>query len=146
MRVHRLLERIILPAKNIISVGRKAGAVATGPDKWLAAICRPVFLLVEGRGIPDSLEQDLGDLDGMGGWTFAAGLEGASLGVGNMVSVVGGIQVDAVPAGWEAVVCHDAELARCLGEPDSLRVTGGLGLHAGVGQLPEVSGLFAVFV
>lgn len=77
--VQMLLKRIILPAEEIIGVSGIARLVTTGPDKWLAAICWPICLVVEGFGVPDSLQKDLRESDRVGVRTFATGFKGTGL-------------------------------------------------------------------
>ena len=96
--VHGLLERIVLPPEHVIGVVGVARLVTAGPDEGLAAVCGPVGLVVELGGVPDCLEHELGDLDGVSGWAGTAGLKGAGLGVCDVGSVVGGVEVLAVPA------------------------------------------------
>ena len=64
--VHGLLQRVVLPPEHVIGVGREPGLVAAGPDEGLAAVCGPVILVVELGRVPDCLEEELGDLDGVG--------------------------------------------------------------------------------
>ena len=46
-------------------MGRKAGRIATRPQKWLTAVSGPVCLVVELLRVPDSLKQDLRNTNGV---------------------------------------------------------------------------------
>jgi hypothetical protein len=108
--IHRPLESIALPAEDVISVDTIPDIIAEGPDKWLRAIRGPQALVVERRGIPVRLVEDLWDRDWMARWTCVADW------VGDVALVVGTVQVGAVPAGWEAHADHDSHFARAAWE------------------------------
>lgn len=147
MSIHGLLERVILPAENVIGMVREPGGVATRPDERLVAVGEVGRVdVVERSRIPDRLEQNLRQTNGVRGGARAAGLEGAALGVGDVVLVVGGVEVLAVPAGREAVVGHDAVGARLGREVDRFGGACGCVLHACVGELAELTRLIAIAV
>lgn len=53
--IHSLLQRVTLPAKNIVGVLAKTSRVSHAQDEWLTAVGRPLRLVVELRGVPDDL-------------------------------------------------------------------------------------------
>jgi hypothetical protein len=90
-----------LPAKDIIGVLAVAVVVTSGEIEGLLDTLGPGRLVVELGGVPDDLEHQLRDTDGVGGWAVAAEAEeggGPVDGVGDVVLVVGGIEVLAIPA------------------------------------------------
>lgn len=60
-----------------------------------------------------------------------------------MITVIGRVEIDAVPARGEAMVRHDADGTRLLWEVEGLRLARALVLHANVSQLAEVTRLLA---
>lgn len=146
MGIQMLLEGVILPAEDIVSVAGVASRIASRPDEWLAAISGPVCLVVELPSIPNCLEQDLREPDGMSLGAWATRFEGARFRICHMVFVVRRIKVDSIPAGGEAVVGHDASGTRLCWEANVLRFTGARVLHADVRQLTIISGLLASVV
>lgn len=87
----------MLPISSVITVAEVEG---------VAAVSGPISLVVERRRIPDNLEHELGDLDGVGRRASGAGREevgGAGGGIGNMILMVGAVEVDAVPASTDFV-------------------------------------------
>lgn len=65
--VHEFLESIALPPKDIVGVLGIARLVAVAQNKGLRAVGGPLAFVVERRCVPDNLEHNLGDLDGVGG-------------------------------------------------------------------------------
>jgi len=55
--VHGLLERITLPAEDVIGVLAVAGLVARAQVERLRAVLGPGRLVVEAGGVPDDLER-----------------------------------------------------------------------------------------
>lgn len=72
--VHGVLQRIVLPAKYVVTVLSVAGAgycasvldctrsgvnsrIASRQDKWLRAVCGPFSLVVELGRVPDNLQE-----------------------------------------------------------------------------------------
>src|SRR3569833_3188932 len=88
VRVHHALQRIALPAEDVIGVAGVAGSVTGGPEDRLAAVLGPERLVVDAAGAPHGLVLVLGLLDGGGGRAGGAGLEGAVLGERHVVAVV----------------------------------------------------------
>lgn len=86
-------ERLSVRAPRARGDGRGSGI-----STYLTPISRPIRLIVELLRIPHRLEQDLWQPHGMGRRTWAAGLKGAGFGVRDVFAVVGGVEVDAVPA------------------------------------------------
>jgi hypothetical protein len=67
----------------------------------VAAVRRPVSLVVELGRVPDNLEHELGNLDRVSRGAGRAGGEevcGARGGVCDVVLVVGAVEIDAIPA------------------------------------------------
>jgi len=76
--VHGLLEGVVLPAEDVVAVVAEPGAVPLAPDKrLLGRVGRPQGLVVELGRVPDGLEEELGDLDGVGVGAFPVGFEGS---------------------------------------------------------------------
>ena len=117
--LHSMLKRVILPTEHVIAmlsiaragqycqyggfkrVGGTILRITVAQDERLRAILRPVFLLVEGAGIPDNFVVNLRDLDGvrrraLSGDGGKAG--GAVGGVRNVINMVGAVEVLSVPA------------------------------------------------
>lgn len=104
--IHTLLELIILPAKDVISVLTVAGVVAVAEVEWLGSVRGPLALVVEGSGVPDNLVHELRNPDGVGGWAAASqakevGRAGSR--VGNVRLVVWAVQVLSVPAAVQLI-------------------------------------------
>ncbi len=144
MTIHGLLERIVLPAEHVVGVRRIATGVAVGPEERLTSVCWPICLVVEGPGIPDSLEEDLWDFDGVGRRAGAPRLERARDRIRDVICVVRRVQVDAVPAGREPMIGHNAGRTRRVWERQALRPAGRCILHAGKGQLAVFPGLLTI--
>jgi hypothetical protein len=66
--VHGFLERVSLPAEDVINVSSVALAVASAPNKWLRAVHGPVGFVVELSCIPESLIGELEHANGMRSW------------------------------------------------------------------------------
>ncbi len=99
--VHGLLEGIALPAEDVIGVLAVAGVVTRAEVEGLRAIGGPLRLVVELGGIPDNLVHQLRDPDGVRRRARAAQAEevgGARRRVGDVVLVVIGVEVLAIPA------------------------------------------------
>ena len=61
--VQVLLQAVVLPAEEVVSVGGVSGAVTAAPYEWLATIRWPIGLVVELPGVPYSLQKDLRQTD-----------------------------------------------------------------------------------
>lgn len=61
--IHRLLQTIILPPKDIISMLSQASWITGAENERLRAIRGPLGLVVEASGVPDNLEHELWDAD-----------------------------------------------------------------------------------
>jgi hypothetical protein len=116
--VHDLLQRVVLPAEQVITMSAVSGAteldqrggqwhenyaalylrIAKAPLEGLRAICGPVGRVVERSGVKDDLVHQLWDLYGMGSRAGSSRLKGATLRVGDVIHVVGRVEVDSVPA------------------------------------------------
>ena len=99
--VHGLLEGVALPAEDVVGVLAETGRVAGGEDERLGTVGGPLGLVVEGGGVPDHLVHELGNADGVGGGAGTAQAEevgGTGGRVGDVVLVVGAVEVLAVPA------------------------------------------------
>lgn len=68
--IHGLLERVALPAKDVVGMLAQAGVVACAEIKGLRAICRPVVGIIKGCRVPDHLVHQLRDAHGMSRGTF----------------------------------------------------------------------------
>jgi hypothetical protein len=94
------------------------------------------------------------------GWTCAAGFEGSCGWVGDVLAVVGGIEVLAVPASvavsilhaqtsaevglrWKAVIDHNPSRAWLFRELKRLRLPRPFVLHTDIRQLAEVASFFS---
>lgn len=103
-RVHGRLQRISLPAEDIVGVLTQAGGVAGAEDEWLLVIVLggwPQRLVVELGGVPDDLVHQLRDPDRVGRRAGSAQAQegGRSTdGVRDVVFVIGGVKILAVPA------------------------------------------------
>jgi len=119
--VHGALERIALPAKDVVGVLAETSVVARAEVEGLLDARGPSRLVVELGSVPDDLEHQLRDTNGVAGRAGTAQGEeggGARGWVGNVVLVVGRIQVLAVPARGEVDVCANAAGAGLFGEAD----------------------------
>jgi hypothetical protein len=141
-RVENLLQRVALPAKDVVGVVAVARGVAKRPHERLAAVSGPVGLVVELARVPHGLEEHLRRAHGMAGRARAAALKRAVLRVRHVRHVVGRVEVHAVPARREARVDHDAGRARPRREPQHLGLARPRVVHARVRQLPEAEHLF----
>jgi len=132
--VHGALERITLPAKEVITVSAETLVVIEAPDERLRAISGPERLVVESGGVPHGLVGNLGHADGVSGWA-STGVDEASLyGVVHMVLVVGAVEILAVPARGEVVDGHDTSWAWLGGEVVGLCASGHDVLKASVAK------------
>jgi hypothetical protein len=76
VRVHGDLQRLALPAEDVIAVVPQARRVPVAPDERLGAVLGPLGGdVVEGRGVPDDLVEELRDRDRVRRGTGRAGLE-----------------------------------------------------------------------
>jgi hypothetical protein len=80
--VHDLLQRVVFPAKEVITVVCITRMVAKRIHKRLASILRPQRKIVECLGLVDDLKHDLRHAHGVRNWAGALGLKGAARGVG----------------------------------------------------------------
>jgi hypothetical protein len=96
--VHSLLQRVILPAKDVVPMRSISSGVSVAPDEWLRAISRPKRLVVEFRGIPYDLEEELWDLDRMSRRTRAVVFKCSAAWVGDVALVVGTVEIYSIPA------------------------------------------------
>jgi len=55
IRIHGLLQRVVFPAEDVVSVLSVAGGVACAQNEGLGAVCGPVCLVVELGGVPYNL-------------------------------------------------------------------------------------------
>ena len=53
--IHRSLQRVSLPAEDVIGVLAIAGVIPSAEVKGLGAVCGPVGFVIEGCSIPDNL-------------------------------------------------------------------------------------------
>jgi len=136
--VHGPLERIVLPAEEVVTVLSKASGVAHAEHEGLASVSRPlVGVLV---GIPDDLVEDEREADGVGG-RASADVEEVTIpsnvtgGPCNVAGVIGDIDVLSVPAGWEEDVGSDTTSTVLLGEVDGVQGTSsGVGVRVVAGH------------
>jgi hypothetical protein len=99
--IHTLLQLIIPPSENVISVLSVASVVTVAEVERLGSIGGPLGLVVEGRRVPHDFVHELGNADRVRGGAAAA--EGEEIGgaggwVGYVLTVIGAIEVFAVPA------------------------------------------------
>jgi hypothetical protein len=94
--VHGLLQRVVFPAKEVISMCTIALVVIVRQEERVGAVLGPH--VVELRGIPERLVCDLWHADGMGSRAGFGISEGFVLRVVHVVLMVGGVDVFAVPA------------------------------------------------
>ena len=73
-RVHGALQRVALPAKEVVGVGPEPLAVAVAEHKGVGAVSGPEA--GELGGVPEGLVRDLGDAHGVGCWAGAGWVEG----------------------------------------------------------------------
>ena len=62
-----MLQSVSLPSKHVVAVLSIAGVITVAENKRLAAISRPVSLVVELASVPDYFVVHLRDLDWVGG-------------------------------------------------------------------------------
>lgn len=87
--------------KDVVGMLAKASAVSSAEVKGMLHTLGPRRLVVELGGVPDDLEHQLRDSDGVGGRAVAAEAEeggGPVDRVGDVVLVVRGVEVLAIPA------------------------------------------------
>lgn len=112
--VHGALQRVALPAKDVVAVLAEARVVARAEHKRLRpAVLRPLGPVVELRRVPDHLVHELRDPHRVGCRAGAAqGQEvgWARDGVCDVVAVVGEVEVLAVPAA--VVRCGGSDVVR----------------------------------
>jgi hypothetical protein len=142
--VHGLLEGVALPAEQVVAVDAHARLVAHAPEEGLAAVGRPVLLVVELPGVEHDLVHDLRDLDRVRSRARAARLEGARGRVGDVRLVVGRVERLAVPARREGDGHAPAAAARRLGElagvgPGAGRAAEGRLLHVMLAAVAEAT-------
>ena len=107
-RVHGALQRIALPAKEVVGVGAEAASIAVAEDEGVAAIRGPV--IGELLGVPERLVGDLGHADGVRSRAGAAVLERLLDRVVHVRLVVGRVEVLAIPAAV-FVLCQPREVS-----------------------------------
>lgn len=115
-RVHGALERVALPAEDVVGVGAVAGAVLVAPDERLRPVLGPEVAVVERPRVPHGLERHVWHADRVRGRAGPVRHEAAPARVVHVVLVVGRVEVLAVPARREVVDRHDARRARLLGQ------------------------------
>lgn len=93
--VHGLLERVTLPAEDVVAVGGRTSGVH-GVNEGVAA--GPCALVKEGGYVPHDLVHDLGKLDGVRGRAATTASGAGTGGVVDVALVVGAVEVLAVPA------------------------------------------------
>ena len=98
--VHGLLERVALPAEDVITVSGSTAEVH-GVDERVRAIGGEDALVHEVGDVPHDLVHDLGELDGMGRGAGTAAIGTSTTAVGDVAPVVGRVEVLAIPAGGE---------------------------------------------
>ena len=99
--VHGRLERLVLPAENVIGVLAEARRVTHREHEGLGAILGPLRLVVEAGSVPVDFVHELRDANGVSIRAVTAKAEesgGTVDRVRNVVLVVGGVEVFAVPA------------------------------------------------
>jgi len=96
--VHRALQAVALPAKHVISVRapRMTLLIAVAEHERVAAILGPHVL--EHGGVPERLVGELRHADGVGFRACGAGGKTGGLRIVHVSLVVGGVEVNAVPA------------------------------------------------
>ena len=75
--------------------------ITGAPDKRLRAVLGPQGLVVKLLGIPDRLEEKLGNLHRVGSWACTVVFKGSSAWVRQMRHVVGAVEVGSIPAANE---------------------------------------------
>jgi hypothetical protein len=73
--VHDLLERIVFPAEDVITMVTVSGVISERVDERLAAVFRPHGRIIERCGFVNHFVHDLRYAYGMGGGTRALGFE-----------------------------------------------------------------------
>lgn len=120
--VHRTLQTISLPPKDIVSMCAVSLAVRVAPHERLRAIFGP-HVSKHGR-IPHCLVRELRHLDRVRRWTWACWSE-AAFGRGEHVRlVVWRVEILPIPAAREVVDCHYTSRAWTSGEVLCLKSTG----------------------
>lgn len=112
--IHRLLQRVPLPPKDIIRMRPKSSLIALTPHKRLGPILGPNSRIVERRRIPDDLHIYLGQQHREPVGTHAAALD-LLIRRRHMAPMVIGVKVHAIPALRKAHVGHDARRTRRRG-------------------------------
>jgi hypothetical protein len=95
--IHRLLERVALPAKDVVAMSSRASDVHR-VDERVGAVGGPERLVGEFAYVPHDLVHDLGQLGGVGRWACAAAGGAGALAICDVRLVVGRVEVLAVPA------------------------------------------------
>ena len=132
-RVHGALERVALPAEEVVGVGAVALVVLGEAEHEGVGPAAAPHAVELGR-VPEGLVGDLGGADRMRGRAWPGGLEGLLGRVVHVRLVVGRVEVLAVPARGEVVHRHDAALAGRGGEVGQLGEAGALVLQADEAQ------------
>lgn len=128
--VHRTLQTISLPSKDIVRMGAVSLAIRVAPDEWLRAIFRP-HVGEHGR-VPHCLVSELRHLDGMRCWAWTGRSEAAFGGGEHVALVVWRVEVLSIPATREMVDRHDASRARTCGKVGRFKAAREDGLEASV--------------
>ena len=97
IRIHDALQRIALPAKQIVGMSRIPGIVTCAPHERLTAVFRPEFRIVEHGRVPHGLVRHLRHAHWMRGRAGTCWLEAALGRVIHMRLMIGWIEVLAVP-------------------------------------------------
>jgi len=113
-RVHCALERVTLPAEEVICVGTVALVVTHAQEERIRAILGPHG--VELSCIPQSLIGYLWHTNWVRGWARTRGLEGSLYSVKHVRLVVRAVQILAIPACREVVNSHNATFTWLVGE------------------------------
>lgn len=113
--VERALQRVALPAKDVVGVGAVPLIVHERPDKRLLGGKGPVGVagpqVFEGARVPHGLVRQLRHLDGVRRGALGPVEEAAlafGFGAEHVGLVVRAVEVHAIPAGREVVDRHDA--------------------------------------
>lgn len=83
-RIHGALQRVALPAKDVVAVLAETGRVARREDERLRAVGGPLVAVVELRSVPDNLVHELRDLDRVARRAGAAGAQEVGRAVGGI--------------------------------------------------------------
>ena len=86
--VHGLLERVALPAEDVVAVRGRAANVHRVHER-VGAVRGPQALVSELVDVPHDLVHDLGQLGGVRGWACTAAVGAGALAVGDVGLVVG---------------------------------------------------------